>query len=366
MEESRPGRPHRGRDVLVAVLGVLVVLAAAEIVTRLWIQSPSVALPDARYDFVLPPHARIAQMREGWSVSRTNSMGLLDDELRAARPPVRALLLGNSFTEAVEVARRDNYQSVAERRVPGLEIVSVGYGGRSPVQYADWLEDYAAPLAPDLVIIQVWDDDLPRLVAPAALARMAERARLGPTPPPPPPPEDVARRGLRAAVRGSALLNAAWQRCRRSPESFDLAVALARGGDLRSLAGRLLRGNTPLPPPPRTLADDPRQAAVMDSLHRRIAARAPRLLYLYVPQLRWLSPGCPARDSAAAVFFHRFAERNHVRLIDPSGALRAEFARTGQPPSGFANTVPGRGHLNAVGHRVIGEELARAIADELR
>jgi len=68
----------------------------------------------------------------------------------------------------------------------------------------------------------------------------------------------------------------------------------------------------------------------------------------------------------AAAFYHAFAARNRVTLVDPLDELRAEFARTGQPLHGFQNSVLGKGHLNAAGHRVVGERLARAIAEALR
>jgi hypothetical protein len=71
-------------------------------------------------------------------------------------------------------------------------------------------------------------------------------------------------------------------------------------------------------------------------------------------------------DPQAAAFFHAFAARNHVTLVDPIEDFRAEFARTGQPLQGFPNSVLGVGHLNVEGHRVLGARLARAIAAELR
>ena len=76
------------------------------------------------------------------------------------RARVRAVLLGDSFIEALQVARRDNLGSIAERRMPGLEVVNVGYSGRSPVDYADWLEQYGSRFAPDVVIVALNDLDL--------------------------------------------------------------------------------------------------------------------------------------------------------------------------------------------------------------
>jgi hypothetical protein len=55
-----------------------------------------------------------------------------------------------------------------------------------------------------------------------------------------------------------------------------------------------------------------------------------------------------------------------VTLVDPIDRFKAEFARTGQPLHGFSNSVLGSGHINAAGHRMLGEELARAVAEAMR
>ena len=73
---------------------------------------------------------------EGYSVSTTNALGFFDDELRTPRPRLRALLLGDSYSEALQVPRKQNFSSVAERLVPGLEVVNSGLSGRSPGEYA--------------------------------------------------------------------------------------------------------------------------------------------------------------------------------------------------------------------------------------
>jgi hypothetical protein len=104
----------------------------------------------------------------------------------------------------------------------------------------------------------------------------------------------------------------------------------------------------------------------MDALHRRIAAHAPRLVYLYIPSVDYFGPRFDYGEPRVAAFYHAFAARNGVTLVDPLDEFRAEFARTGQPLHGFSNSVMGSGHLNVVGHRVVGERLARAIAEAMR
>jgi lysophospholipase L1-like esterase len=337
--------------VLAAVLGVGLVLGAGEIVARRWLISPSVTVNSERYTWVYPAGVRVVQSVEGWSATRTNSIGLLDDELRVPRARVRALLLGDSYAAALQVARHDNFQSVAERWMPGLEVVNAGSVGKLPLDYANWLEDHGRRLAPDIVIVQVEDGDLTDLLLPSNLARLSGPRLAGASPATSPP---EARMGtLRRVLRRSALATATWQRVRSISDDqqahptwpFRPGLATATPGDAFT---------------------DPRLPAVLDSVHRRLAAHAPRLIYLYLPVLDYFAPRAEYSDGRGAAVWHAFAARNHVTLVDMLEPFRAEFERTGQPLHGFPNSVVGRGHINAAGHRVVGKRLARAITEAMR
>jgi len=322
---------------------------------RLWLISPAASVADARYGWVLLPHARIVNSIEGWSVRYTNSMGVLDDELRVPRARVRAVLLGDSFTEALQVAQDVDFGSVAEQRMPGLEVVSVGYSGRSPVEYADWLEEYGPRLAPDIVVVQVNDWDLADVVSPISLARQAAVARGVAVPTAAAEVGGPHLRLWRQLQRNSALLAAAWRRMKQ------LAT-----DERAQLAKRFHGAGASAAAPAWPLGADPRLPALMDALHRRIAAHAPKLIYLYLPGVDYLGPHFGSLEPQVAAFYRAFAARNQVTLVDPLDEIRAEFARTGQPLHGFPNSVMGCGHMNAAGHRVVGERLARAIAEAMR
>jgi hypothetical protein len=342
---------RRLHPVLVAVLGAILVLVAGELVVRRWIVSPAATMPDPRYSTVYRPNASVVHSSEGWSSTRTNSMGLLDDELRVPRAPVRALLFGDSYTAALQVSRRDNYQSVAERKMPGLELVNVGGAGHGPLAYANWLDDHGARLAPDLVVVQVEAGDLVSLTQPAVLARLS--GRQPEEKPAAVSPLKARWHELRLALNRSALVTAGFQRLqlldiqRRThpPTPFRRARPAAPAGDPYA---------------------DPRLPAALDTLHRRLAAGSPRILYLYLPLMDYFGDRTVRADARAAAVWHDFAARNHVTLLDMFEPLRAEFERTGRPPQGFANSVLGTGHLNRAGHRVVGGELARAITEAMR
>jgi lysophospholipase L1-like esterase len=283
-------------------------------------------------------------------------MGLLDDELRVPRARVRAVLLGDSFTEALQVAQDADFESVAERRTPGLEIVSVGCSGRSPVEYADWLDEYGPRLAPDIVIVQLNDWDLADVVSDFSLARQAAVARGVAEPAVVAERVGLLKRLWRQLLRNLALVTLARERIQLLFEGERTRLAKSfHGADVTAVASA-----------PPTCVADPRLPALLDALHRRIAAHAPKLIYLYLPSVDYFGPRFDYGEPRVAAFYRAFAARNRVTLVDPIDEMRAEFARTGQPLHGFSNSVMGSGHLNAAGHRVVGERLARAIAEALR
>ena len=139
---THSGRSRSGRIAwfLQALLGLVATLVAGELAVRRWVESPSTALPDRVLGFVEPAHVTKVSSAEGHSVAWTNAEGLYSAELRAPRARVRALLLGDSYSAALEVPREQNFVSVAERLDRDVEIVNAGMPGWSPAQYADFLD----------------------------------------------------------------------------------------------------------------------------------------------------------------------------------------------------------------------------------
>ena len=62
----------------------------------------------------------------------------------------------------------------------------------------------------------------------------------------------------------------------------------------------------------------------------------------------------PQRDK---VIFARICQRHNITFIDLTENFHDFFLKTMKFPRGFANTFPGRGHLNARGHRIVAEAI---------
>lgn len=324
-------------------------LLAGELVVRRWIESPSTALGSRRYGFVQPPHVRIVHSSEGWSESRTNAMGLFDAELRS-HPAHRALLLGDSFAEALQVPRARNFQSVAERLLPGWEIVNVGLSGRNPIQYADWLDEFGVQLGPEAVLVQINDgdiDDLSFALAHPGSNGMMEAAGSE--------NERGLRRLAHVALQRSALTTLVYRR-----------IKLLTGYERTRLAHRFTHLAAAAVESERNPPIDPRIGPMMDELYRRMSAHGIPIVFVYIPGIDYFARPCAPRYPERREFFREFIARNHARWIDPTDAFCGEFHRTGQPVHGFANSVAGSGHINRIGHRILGEEIAPVLGKAQR
>jgi hypothetical protein len=309
---------------------------------------------DPRFGLVQGSHATVVQGQEGYSIQRTNSLGWYDDEVAAAPAGPRAVLLGDSYSVGLQVRAEDNFSKVAERRLPGLEIINTAQAGRSPVHHAGYAGVLVSEFRPALLIIQVSDGDVRDIREPAGL-RAALREVSGQD------PRLLGSRGLSnerpdpilALLRESSLLKFCAMRS-------GLLLKAERDRFRRKFHGAGTRRRSEI------LNDvDARTEVVMDSLFGEIARHSPRTVLLYIPNLNYFAGGGRVEGPANRRLFAGLATRHGFRVVDPTDAFLEEFRRTGQPCHGFSNSTIGTGHINARGHEIVGRLLAEALREEL-
>ena len=59
--------------------------------------------------------------------------------------------------------------------------------------------------------------------------------------------------------------------------------------------------------------------------------------------------------------FKECCESNDIAFIDVTEPMVDLYKKNAEPSYGFANTVPGEGHLNKTGHRIIAYEVYKSI-----
>ena len=71
----------------------------------------------------------------------------------------RILVLGDSFTEGSQVNEEDLFSAYLERKNPDMEVINAGVGGYGTVQEYLYLASDGLTLAPDLVLLMVYEND---------------------------------------------------------------------------------------------------------------------------------------------------------------------------------------------------------------
>ena len=118
---------------------------------------PRSARLDPRFGWVQGPGARFVQSAEGWGEFRADADGFLDRPLPPPGRGVRAVLLGDSFGQGLQVLDRERFSEVAEHLMPGLHVLNTAAAGRSAFHHALLAPRLEDAFAPDLVLVQLSD-----------------------------------------------------------------------------------------------------------------------------------------------------------------------------------------------------------------
>lgn len=151
---------------LAVVLALAAALAVAEAGLALWTarRSPAMYRLDPALGWVHEADVdRAVEVEGGGSARfRTDERGLRAtahaDERASSRR--RALFLGDSFTEGSQVDDEQLFTRRLERALGAVECWNVGVGGYSTVQQLLALPAQLARWRPDVVVLQVYDNDL--------------------------------------------------------------------------------------------------------------------------------------------------------------------------------------------------------------
>jgi hypothetical protein len=116
--------------------------------------------PDPLLGTALIPGARYEQRLEGFSKGKINSHGIRDGEYAYEKPDhtYRIIILGDSFTEAVQVALDSTYHKILERSLNAgrakkhIEVIAMGKSGMGTLEELLWYRTEGRRYRPDLVI----------------------------------------------------------------------------------------------------------------------------------------------------------------------------------------------------------------------
>jgi len=101
---------------------------------------------------------------------QTNSLGLIGEEvsIEKADDTYRIIILGDSYTEAFQVPKEKNFCGLLEKlleqdlnsQLKDVEVLNAGVSGYSPIKYYLAYQRELAKLNPDLVMVQLFANDV--------------------------------------------------------------------------------------------------------------------------------------------------------------------------------------------------------------
>jgi hypothetical protein len=157
-------RRRWSRRLMAMSVGLFVGFLVAEGMLRLaGFSCPRRFQPDENLGWTFRPEITFVHSTEGRATCTTNRDGFRDDEHALAKPPgvLRIAVLGDSYVEAVQVAKQDRLTEVLAEQLKGtgglgasgIEILNFGISGYGTAQALQAFRHRASKYAPDIVVL---------------------------------------------------------------------------------------------------------------------------------------------------------------------------------------------------------------------
>ena len=247
----------------------------------------------------------------------------------------RVLFLGDSFTQARHVSDSEKFTEIVEQRwnsthAETIQTLNLGLGGLGVADYVYFSENIDRIFEPDLVFLLITADDLGNTAQyERALKRLGKPPKRNPASP---LLEFLNEAGYYAFLRQTI----------KQTQGF--------AAD-KSFATLDYIGKTEPAPPAGTAETNIQDVAIqLDQLHQRWGDRLVIIYHSFAP-----GTGRHATTANHEPVWQEI-QRQGIPAIDLCPALDKAF-QAHRPPTGFANSILGRGHFNRHGHAIIAAEV---------
>lgn len=335
------------RNIASCVLAIICTLILAEVITRLFLTSPSNQMYDPVFGWQYQPYTEILHSKEGFARNRVNSIGLNDSEPNL-NAKLKVLVLGDSFVEAVQVPQEFNFTSLLEKAIPGSEFINAGRSDANAGHFIPLLEKFEH-LQPDAIVAMISSSDIAAIFGgDINILQYGEdivALRVNP------PQKDVIKKYFDPLLTRSAF--ATYMMRRAKPLMTDLAAAF------KSSAAPAAKADTEVARQLRRQKDEAAKVKVMTFILQSMAAKKP-VTIVFLPQMEFAPNGASTVAKVStryAGILEKACKAAEVRCINPAAYLRRTYQTYGNPPFGFSNTKPGEGHLNKLGHQAVADSL---------
>lgn len=345
-----------------SVLAVLILLG--EFITRVAIMSPNVAVLDAEIGWTWRPGEAMFQTKEGWSRNTINAIGFNDSELdELDDSSSRVLVIGDSFTEAMQVAQSRNFVSLLDDKKACHEFINAARSGIGFSHFPLVAEKFSALTPFDQIVLVINRWDLAESLNAASSYTRDEHGNITGVSNTFLKPHPI-RQKLEPLFSNSAFAAFLMKRAKKMKDARNRKKFHAERATQSAEALEQ-----------RRLGKEAQFAELATFIIGEVKRYGP-VSVVYLPDLDWgtsndsvANQGAQAvplaKEELASVQFYQLMERvlakEDVPLISLKESFAQLYAETWVTPVGFANAKRNAGHLNELGHAAVAETLSTAL-----
>ncbi len=278
------------------------------------------------------------QGTEGYCRTRMNSLGMRGPEIGPkSSTEYRILMLGDSFTEALQVSDDKTFGhllqvSLTRKTGRDIKVVNAGRNGASPAYYIHLADFYNSSMKPDHVIVQINDEDFTKEIM------------------------DNNTREFYVKKDGDCYLTETgfkdyyiWQMFPPLKvikpfvafSTFKIAldkIPMMLDRHMRKTASAGQDGPAAVP------CDD-----IIDWTVKTLKSDYPNISILYLTLNK--------SESNVESLLKMAVNKYKVDFVNMRLDFSDYYMLNIQPVNGFDNTMPGEGHINEIGHAIVGERM---------
>lgn len=300
--------------------------------------------------------------KEGYALTRYKRWGEIQTPFSDRNRRNDLMVLGDSHTEALQVGDDFKFVSVAEtalrRKGYDYDLHNLGRSGLAMADYVSWIPPYKEIFRPKAIAVQLQVGDFVESFDEGQFNKFTLN--------------DDGGLDLLRVFDFSPEFD---QRQRKRHNIYSQILFLGRerwnamrkptGGGADETAARDDPGKDADSNPDGAAFDSDLAAKQMDLL--LAACGDTPLIVVLLPNTPRMAGGSIVLEDPDHAQLKEFFARRYPNIVtvDPLPEFQ-RLAREGYLPRGFFNSLPGEGHLNIQGHRVVGELLANAFEQALR
>ncbi|PCI41212.1 MAG: hypothetical protein COB41_10850 [Proteobacteria bacterium] len=308
-----------------------------ELIVRFFVLSPAQEVFEPGLGYVHAPYANILRTYEGYARFQLDQFGLNNDALPDVLPNKRVFVVGDSFVEAYQVMRGENFVGRLAEIWQNSLLFNAGSSGAAPDTSLLAYNMLAPFVQPTHVLLCVNASDLYELLA-------AKEERHA----------DGSLKALLRQADASASQFKAIKLWLYGHSALITHLKWKYENDIRAwLTGFDEKKDVRKK---HELVGTGLQKAMerWQFVLQKFQKSGVKLTVLIMPELHYLpNKQVQQKVRQGRVVLANEAVKLGVPVLDSNAVFAQDFEQSGQPAIGFSNTHYGKGHINAYGHKLL-------------